>query len=562
MRRRLAWATASCTWLVLWLVGCANQDQTSGSGSPGGSRATGGVVASMGGKASAGGARPVGAGGNSADGGATVGGTRSNGGTGPSGGVRALGGTTGNGGTRPTGGAISSGGTPSTGGFPAGGTVVTGGAATRGGTAQGQGGAATGGLANGGALVGGSASAAGGSTASGGNAGGNANCLGAAFLSSLGKSSLLVGAAMTDATANSAPFDGRYLYLAGGYFDGSEPCASCATGCTAQGTSCANTVGCAWWGCWQYDQDPPGQYVVNFATTAGNATYSGQPHPQIPMFTYYQVLQASGVAEGRPQVAAMNDAAFLHRYFGDFRLMLQRIGSGRALVHLEPDFWGYVEQTGTAPHLLAAPVATANPTDCSALENSIAGVARCLISMVRKYAPNAKVGLHASGWATNIDVLSNTDPAFDVVAEGTKLGNYLISLGAGEGDCVVADMSDRDAGFYELQGRESWWDATNATLPNFHQAFAWAKAVSDTVGKPIVWWQIPVGNMAQNDTTNHYRDNRVDYLFAHLDEVIAAGGVGLFFGAGDGQQTTPDTDGGNLVAKIQAYAAAPPSPCP
>ena len=77
--------------------------------------------------------------------------------------------------------------------------------------------------------------------------------------------------------------DLRYQYLSGGIFDGTSPCTSCATGCTTSGTSCANTVGCAWWGCWQYDQDPPGAYVRNFVSTA-------KSHSQIPMFTYYQIL--------------------------------------------------------------------------------------------------------------------------------------------------------------------------------------------------------------------------------------------------------------------------------
>ncbi len=434
-----------------------------------------------------------------------------------------------------------------------------------GGSASNVGGNGAGGTTSGTLHAGGTAetgSAAGGFAATGGTTSSNGSCIGATFLSSLGKSSVMIGATMADATANSAPFDGRYLYLSGGYFDGADPCTSCATGCTTNGTSCANTAGCGWWGCWQWDQDPPGQYVANFISTTSGATFNSQAHPQIPMFTYYEVLQASGASEGAAEVTAMNNQAFLHKYFADFRLVLQKIGTNRALLHLEPDFWGYVEQSGSDPHAMAAPVTAANPTDCGSSENSIAGVARCLIAMVRKYASSAKVGLHASGWGTNMDVLSNTSASFDVVGEATKLGNYLRALGAADGDFVVADMSDRDAGYYQQQGRNSWWDATNATLPNFHQAFTWAKTVSNTVGKPIIWWQIPVGNMSQNNTANHFQDNRVDYLFAHLDEVVAANGVGLFFGAGDGQQTTPETDGGNLVARVKAYAAAPRSPCP
>jgi hypothetical protein len=125
--------------------------------------------------------------------------------------------------------------------------------------------------------------------------GGGGVCPAGDFLAALGKSHLLAGASMEDAVAKQAPFDLRYLYISGGLFDGNSPCANCASGCTAGGASCANANpnGCAWWGCWQYDQVPPGQYLRDFAKKA-----SGDG--QIPMVTYYQILQASGVQEGAP----------------------------------------------------------------------------------------------------------------------------------------------------------------------------------------------------------------------------------------------------------------------
>jgi hypothetical protein len=416
-----------------------------------------------------------------------------------------------------------------------------------GGTAQSSGSPA----ASSGAGAGGATSSGGQTSASssGAGAGGSASCLASALLADLGKSHVLVGASMDDATAKTTPFDGRYQYIAGGIFDGTAPCASCATGCTAGGTSCANSgPGCAWWGCWQYDQDPPGQFLVGFDATA-------KSDGQIPMITYYEVLQASGVNEGTPEVTVMNNAAFLERYLADFRFVVQKIGMEKALVHIEPDFWGYVEQDNQDPHMLPAAVKTANPTDCASQENTIAGLGRCMIAMTRKYAPNARVGLHASGWGTKMDVLENASPTFDVAGEAAKLGAFLLAAGAGDGDFVVADMSDRDAGWYQTQGKNTWWDDTNQTLPNFHQAFAWAKAVAEATGKPIIWWQVPVGNPSLPNTANKWKDNRVDYLMAHMDEVAAAHGAGVFFGAGEGAQTTPETDGGNLVSKVKAYAA-------
>jgi hypothetical protein len=49
---------------------------------------------------------------------------------------------------------------------------------------------------------------------------------------------------------------------------------------------------------------------------------------------------------------------------------------------------------------------------------------------------------------------------------------------------------------------------------------------------------------------------RWNYFFAHTSELAAAHGVGFAFGAGAGGQTTPETDNGNLVAKVRAYAQA------
>ncbi len=376
-------------------------------------------------------------------------------------------------------------------------------------------------------------------------------CLGAQVLADLGKNHVLTGASMEDTTAATVKADLRYQYLSGGIFDGNSPCSSCASGCTTNGTSCANTAGCGWWGCWQYDQDPPGAYVRNFVSTA-------KSNGQIPMFTYYQILQASGVDEtSSAEMGAANNAAFMARYFADFRFVLQNIGSDVAFVHIEPDFWGYAEQANGNPNLIPAAVASANPTDCAGTENSIAGLGHCMIAMARKYAPKVRIGLHGSGWGTNMDVLSNSSASFNVPAEAKKLADFLVACGAATGDFIVVDASDRDAGYYQqTQGRNTWWDASNATLPDFTQAFTWAKALAEEAGVGVLWWQLPVGNMNLPNQTNAWKDNRVDYFFGHTDELAASHAIGMAFGAGDGNQTTPESDGGNLLSKLNAYAAS------
>jgi hypothetical protein len=398
---------------------------------------------------------------------------------------------------------------------------------------------------------GGSSSGSSTSSGSGGSSGGDGgSCLGSSFLAALGKTHLVVGGSMAAPTASAAPFDLQYQYVSGGFADGAGPCASCASGCTAGGKSCANAAGgCGWWGCWQYDQDPPGEYVRTLLSTCAKET-----PPQVAMVSYYEILQASGVTEGAPEVAqAATNATFMARYFADWRFLLKQIGQSVALLHIEPDFWGYAEQQSEDPTSLPAAVAKANPTDCGSMPDTIAGMGQCMIAMVRTYAPKALVGLQASAWGTKVDVALSTDPTLDVAAVAQKTAKFLAACGGG--DFVVVETSDRDAGYYQSQGRSTWWDATNATLPSFHQDFAYVKALTEALGKPALYWQTPLGNMSQNDTTNHWQDNRVDYFFAHMSELATAHAVGAAFGAGAGGQTTPESDGGNFVAKAKAYYA-------
>ncbi|PTL83851.1 hypothetical protein [Vitiosangium sp. GDMCC 1.1324] len=375
-------------------------------------------------------------------------------------------------------------------------------------------------------------------------------CLAAPLLSSLGKSDVLVGGKMREDVASQAPFDIRYIYLAGGLFDSAEECTSCSS-CSAGGNSCANSSGgCTWWGCWQWDQQAPGQFLRDFLQAAADQR-------QIPMLTYYQVLHTSGAPDGTDEVLRVQDVTLMRRYFNDWRFVLRQIGTSTALLHLEPDFWAYAQFLAADPRLLPAAVAAANPTDCGTQENSVAGMGRCLISMVRKYAPNAKVGLHASAWATKLDAYLNTNPLLDVTVEARKVADFLRLCGAAEGDFIVIEASDRDAEWYEVTtDTRRWWDPTNANWPNFRQAFTWARALSERLGRPHLWWQLPVGNMSLPGTWEQWRDNRLDYFFDHPEQVAAAHGFGMVFGSGAEGQTNPSTDNGHFLRRAQAYFAS------
>jgi hypothetical protein len=513
------------------------------------------VVATAGcqGKVGDGGDATGGKGGSGSGGNATGGGTGSGGATG-TGGAANKGGAIGSGGTPSSGGATGSGGTPSSGGATgSGGASSSGGAIGSGGAtgSGGRGGSGTGGASSGGAT---------GTAGATGAAGTSGSCIGSATLGKLGKNRLLVGVSTSDATAAMAPFDIRYIYISGGLFDSTTPCTACGSACTAGGMMC--TSSCDWWGCYN---TPPGTYATSFLQAAAK-------NAQVPMFTYYELLQTakntfSGFSEGSAEATqAATSTALMTRYYNDWRFLLQAIGQTKALLHIEPDFWGYARQAGAAT--AAAAVASANPTDCGSLPNTIGGMGQCLISMVRKYAPSALVGLSASAW----NIAGNTNTKTDVTTDAKSLATFLAACGQSNADFIAVETSDRDAGYYQtVESQDNWWDATDAKLPDYAQDLTWVKALTEALGTPALYWQTPLGNASQNNAADHYQDNRVDYFFggsaagvesaapttvpAHWSELAAAHVIGVAFGAGAGDQTTPDSDGGYLVSKTKSYVS-------
>jgi hypothetical protein len=270
-----------------------------------------------------------------------------------------------------------------------------------------------------------------------------------------------------------------------------------------------------------------------------DATYKGKPRPQKMLWTWYSLRDlgdAAGEGDGPGEVKAINRRDLLTRYLNDYRFFLQKIGKSHDAIDLEPDFWGFARTLGNL-HQVPAQVSAANPTDCGSQENSAAGLAQCLIQMTRKYAPNTAVGLHLScfDWESNLQ----------------KCVKDYTDLGARNADFLVSDVSDRDAGWYAQPahgGSDHFWTDQKATA-----ALQFYKTMAESVGKPVVLWQIPVGNMAQNNTLNHFKDDKVDWFFGHMDQVAKAHVAGLFFGPGQQEQTTVESDGGNLIRKTIAY---------
>ncbi|MCK9463716.1 MAG: hypothetical protein M0R80_29200 [Proteobacteria bacterium] len=384
------------------------------------------------------------------------------------------------------------------------------------------------------------------------DADGGAACPAGDLGAELGWDHLALGGSMEDDSFTAAPFDLRYRYLAGDVPEGG-PCASCAEGCEVNGSSCENAVGCEWWGCWQYDLDPPGRYVADFVTAVAAAG-------AVPMITYYIWFSVAGYVEGDPEIAELQDGAKVRDLLADFRFLMQVIDESpdvRTIVHVEPDLWGYGQHVDADPTAIPADLSVADAPECDELGDDLAGFARCMLAIAREEAPSALVGFHASAWAAGWDAFSNTDPGFDVEADAQATAEFLAAIGAADADLVVVEQGDRDAAF-----DGAWWDDTNAALPDFEQAIAWVRALGEALELAPLWWQVPYGHMGLPNECDEYEDNRVDYFFDHPDEFAAAGSLGIAFGAGATCMTTAETDGGHFLTRAAEYFEGdPPALC-
>ncbi|MFC1611702.1 hypothetical protein ACFL6C_12140, partial [Myxococcota bacterium] len=334
-------------------------------------------------------------------------------------------------------------------------------------------------------------------------------------------------------------FNLRYHYVAGNVpADG--PCESC-TDCVVNGAACS--TGCSWWGCWQWDQLPPGRFVADFVeeTIAAGA---------VPMITYYIWFSVAGNIEGAAEVARLNEPDRLSAWLSDFEFLCRVMAENPspAILHIEPDLWGYGHQVNADPEQIPVALSEAAVPECSGLPSTLSGLARCLLAIARATAPNLLIAFHASGWGTGMDALNNSNPEFDMGGHARETAAFFRALGADQADLIASDMSDRDAGF---NGR--WWDETNATLPHFIQANGWVKALVDDLRLPHLWWMVPYGHMGLDDQCDRYRDNRVDYFFDHPEEFAATGSLGIAFGPGATCMTTAESDGGNFRDRAADY---------
>ena len=319
------------------------------------------------------------------------------------------------------------------------------------------------------------------------------------FLAALWPSHLAVGVSRPPGEVPA--LDARYQYLAGGVNTGDG------------------------WATWNED----GTFVTR---------YVEESHAEgvVPVLTYYMLLQSKSSFEGgeaETDLAHLRNRALMRAYWKDFTLALKRARSKKlVIVHVEPDLFGYMHHVSRNDH--------ARP--------SHRRFAQKLVRLRDRHAKNVKLAYHLSTWGTKTE-----DPG------GRRSARFYRSLRT-RFDYVFNDVDDRDAGFNEHvlgDGGRSRWHAAD-----FHRHARYVKGFTTRVRKPVIIWQIPLGNRSLPDTWGRYRDDRVEWWLgderdAHLREARDAGIVALLFGGGADGTTSPETDGGLFFRLAGDYLENP-----
>jgi hypothetical protein len=265
----------------------------------------------------------------------------------------------------------------------------------------------------------------------------------------------------------------------------------------------------------------------------------------IPVLTYYQMLRSKpslGKTELERDVSNLSDRATMRAYWADYSLLLRRVATaaGRhlAVIQVEPDLWGFLEQA-----------------HATALTRSFA---RHLIALRDRLAPHVLLAWHLSVWGTDEDP-TYSKPSFAHMDELAAASAAFYESLRAHFDLVFNDITNRDAGFYQaVEGNSS----TAWGPEDFHRHDVYIAGFTRRTHTPVVLWQLPLGNTTLNDTFGRYRDNRLQWWFEdptgqHLQATRDAGVIGMLFGGGAPGTTSVKTDGGLFYRLARRYIAAP-----
>ncbi len=256
----------------------------------------------------------------------------------------------------------------------------------------------------------------------------------------------------------------------------------------------------------------------------------------IPVLTFYQLLdlgRAAGYGGTEAEVVqdALRDGAVMHTYFDNFVWLLQLAHEQGppVIIHSEPDSWGFmmwamgVEGNDDPTSVPVAVTSSAHP-DVEGFTNDAAGLGHALVALRELYAPEVRLGWHASNFRVG------TRPEV-VTSFYAQVGDWDLLIG--EHPHVEAE----DA---------SWWEPWEEDRLEIN--LTWLSTVTAAAGVPLMFWQEPIGG-----PDYHLIGDPND--LSMLDRFVEAGAAALLF---DHQQYDDDVTDPDEFRSYGMFGEVPP----
>lgn len=290
------------------------------------------------------------------------------------------------------------------------------------------------------------------------------------------------------------------------------------------------------------------------ASFVGGFVEDSADHRFTPVFSFYQLresLPGRDQPESEGVSANLRSRDTMRAWLRDLRTALREMGRTRTttILHVEPDLWGYLQRAARDddPSTVRVEVSSTGVFEARRLSDTAEGLARAVVRLRDRHAPNVLLGYHLSDWGTGHD-LADSDPSDARIDELALRSARFQQRLTREWDLVFAEFDNVDNGYARIRdgdGGRSVWDAAD-----FRRHARYLAGVSSRTGKRVVLWQIPLGNARLDDTPKHYRDNRVETLLGRSGGAVRrryldAGVIALLFGKAYGDATCACDDDGD-----------------
>ena len=273
----------------------------------------------------------------------------------------------------------------------------------------------------------------------------------------------------------------------------------------------------------------------------------GLAHGTTPMFTLYAMAQ-----KNEDDTSVLTDDEYMGAYWKGARLLFQRLGAfGKpSVVHLEPDFWGFAQRF--SPDGTREVRVKRFAPECADLGDDLKGMAGWL-------APARSAVRAARGRRLSRLALGRPATIRRAIPARPSAPTRRISSSPRCSTATPAAGSEPPRSPARALGSPASISTNRTDEPELPRGIGLGEGRARRPGAPPPGWQLPLGVPSDKPggLARHYRDNRVHYLFDHVDEFILAGSVGAVFGSKAFHQTSIFTDGGQFRDAVADYFANP-----